>query len=95
MRRTELNFELSNRPLYRLCLVLKQALPGTGVALLLALEAVTKASSLYTLPLIPGKKRMAVLVLSGPNEQAELKGARARGYVAELDTPENNARWLG
>ena len=62
---------------------------------LLALEVVTKAPSPYDRPLMPGEKRMAVLVLRGPNEQAELEGARARGYVAELDTPENNARWLG
>ncbi len=38
---------------------------------------------------------MAVLVLRGPDELAELNHARARGFVAELDTPENNARWLG
>ena len=64
-------------------------------ARLLALEAVAKAASPYDLPLMPGGKRMAVLVLGGPNEQAELEGARARGYAAELDTQENNARWLG
>lgn len=62
---------------------------------LLALEAATQAQSPYELPLMPGQKRMPVLVMRGPNEQAELEGARARGYVAELDTPENNARWLG
>lgn len=64
-------------------------------ARLLALEAATQAQSPYELPLRPGCNRMPVLVLRGPNEQAELEQARARGYVAELDTPENNARWLG
>lgn len=64
-------------------------------ARLLALEAVTKAPSPYDLPLLPGQKRMPVLVMRGPNEQAELEEASARGYVAELDTPENCARWLG
>lgn len=62
---------------------------------LLALETVTKAPSPYDRPLMPGEKRKAVLVLRGPNEQAELEGAHAHGYVAELDTPQNNARWLG
>lgn len=64
-------------------------------ARLLALEAVNKAPSPYDMPLMPGQKRMAVLVTRGPNEQAELEALRARGYVAELDTPENCARWLG
>lgn len=62
---------------------------------LLLLEAASQPASPYTLPLMPGCKRLPVLVLCGPNEQAELDHARARGYVAELDTPANNARFLG
>ena len=68
---------------------------GRFDARLIVLESTSKAPSLYTLPLLPGGKRMAVLVPHGPNERAELKVLRARGYAAELDTPENNARWLG
>ncbi len=64
-------------------------------ARLIALEGASKAPSLYTLPLMPGQKRMAVLVPCGPDEQAELDHARARGFVAELDTPVNNERYLG
>ena len=62
---------------------------------LLALEAVTQPESPYAVPLMPGCKRLPLLVLRGADEQAELDHARARGFVAELDTPENNARWLG
>ena len=54
-------------------------------ARLLALEALQS----------PDIKRLPILVLCGPNEQADLDHARARGFVAELDTPENNARFLG
>ena len=64
-------------------------------ARLIALEAASKAPDPYGLPLMPGQKRMAVLVMHGPDEQAELEKLRCRGYVAELDTPENNARWVG
>ncbi len=62
---------------------------------LLALEAVTKALSPYDMPLMLGCKRLPILVLCGPDEQADLDHARARGFAAELDTPENNARFLG
>lgn len=60
---------------------------------LLALEAATQPESPYAVPLMPGCKRLPLLVLRGADEQAELD--HARGFVAELDTPENNARWLG
>ena len=60
-----------------------------------ALEAVNKAASSYAMPLMPGCKRLPLLVLRGPDEVAELDHARARGFAAELDTPENNARFLG
>ncbi len=52
---------------------------------LLALEALQS----------PDIKRLPILVLRGPDEQVELFHARARGFAAELDTPENNARFLG
>lgn len=64
-------------------------------ARLIVLEGASKAPSFYTLPLMPEQKRLAVLVQCGPDELAELDHARARGFVAELDTPENNARFLG
>lgn len=60
-----------------------------------ALEAVNKAANPYAMPFMPGCKRLPILVLRGPNEVAELEYARARGFAAELDTPENNARFLG
>ena len=60
-----------------------------------ALEAVNKAPSPYAMPLMPGCKRLPLLVQRGPDEVAELHHARARGFAAELDTPENNARFLG
>lgn len=62
---------------------------------LMVLEAATQPESPYAVPLMPGCKRLPLLVLCGPDEQAELDHARARGFAAELDTPENNARWLG
>jgi len=62
-------------------------------ARLLALETVS--ASPYAWPLLPGMKRLSVLILRGPNEQAELAHARAKGYEAELDTPENAARFMG
>ncbi|MBH1978497.1 MAG: hypothetical protein I8H67_09020 [Comamonadaceae bacterium] len=64
---------------------------------LLALERTHKPPARYALPLPPGRRRLPVLVLvlRGPDELAELAAARASGYVAELDTPENNARFLG
>ena len=61
----------------------------------LALEAATQPESPYALPLMPGCKRLPILVLRGPDEHADLDHARARGFAAELDTPENNARFLG
>ncbi len=64
-------------------------------ARLLVLEAATQAGNPYTMPLMPSYKRLPLLVLRGPDELAELDHARARGFVAELDTPENNARFLG
>lgn len=64
-------------------------------ARLLALETATQPGSPYAVPLRPECERLPLLVLRGPNEQAELEQARARGFVAELDTPENNARFLG
>ena len=62
---------------------------------LLALERTHKPPARYALPLPPGGCRLCALVLRGPDELAELAAARASGYVAELDTPENNARLLG
>ena len=62
---------------------------------LLALEVATQPESPYALPLLPGCKRLPLLVLRGADEQAGLDHARARGFVAELDTPENNERYLG
>lgn len=63
---------------------------------LLVLEAAHKAPTTpYALPPSPGRSRLPVLVLRGPDELADLAAIRARGYVAELDTPENNARFLG
>lgn len=59
------------------------------------LEAATQPESPYALPLMPGCKRLPLLVPCGPGEQAELDHARARGFVAELDTPANNERYLG
>ena len=64
-------------------------------ARLLALEEARKAPSPYSWPLSPGKRRLPVLVIRGPDEEADLDAARARGLAAELDTPENNARFLG
>ena len=64
-------------------------------ARLMTLEAVSKAPDPYDLSLMPGQKRMAVLVMCGPDEQAEIEALRAHGHAAELDTPENCARWLG
>ncbi len=64
-------------------------------ARLIALEGAGKAPSLYTLPLMPGFERLPLLVLRGADERAELDHARARGFVAELDTPANNERYLG
>lgn len=58
---------------------------------LLALETATQPGNHYPWPLLPGCKRLAVLV----SDQAGLDHARARGLVAELDTPENNERFLG
>ena len=60
-----------------------------------ALEAVNKAASPYAMPLMPGCKRLPLLVQRGPDEVAELHHARARGFAAELDTPANNERYLG
>jgi hypothetical protein len=57
---------------------------------LLALEA-TQPGNPYGTPLMPGCKRLPILAL----DQAGLDHARARGFVAELDTPENNERFLG
>lgn len=68
---------------------------GTLEARLLALEAATQPESPYPMPLMPGCKRLPLLVLCGPDEQAGLDHARARGFVAELDTPANNERYLG
>lgn len=62
---------------------------------LLALETATQAGNPYTLPLMPGCKRLPLLVLRGPDELAELASARARGFAAELDSPEIDARFLG
>ncbi len=59
-----------------------------------ALESARGTSNLYDLPPRPGQKRLPVLIPRGPTEQADLESARARGYAAELDTPENCARWL-
>ncbi len=53
---------------------------------LLALEAMSQSTT---------RPRLSVLVMRGPNEQAELDHALARGFAAELDTPENSARLLG
>ncbi|WP_296446981.1 hypothetical protein [Rhodoferax sp. UBA5149] len=64
-------------------------------ARLLALESATQPRSPYAVPLMPGCTRLPLLVLRGPDELAELAHARARGFVAELETPENNARFLG
>lgn len=62
---------------------------------LLALERTHKPPARYALPLPPGGRRLCVLVLRSPDELAELAAARASGYVAELDTPQDNARFLG
>ena len=62
---------------------------------LLALERTHKPPARYALPLPPGGRRLCVLVLRSPDELAELAAARASGYVAELDSPEDNARFLG
>lgn len=61
------------------------------------LEAASKSvePSPYPWPLERGYNRLPILILRGPNEQAELESARAAGYVAELDTDENNERFLG
>lgn len=64
-------------------------------ARLLTLEGARKDASPYAVPLTPGRRRLPLLVLCGPDELAHLAAARARGYMAELDTPENNARFLG
>jgi hypothetical protein len=39
--------------------------------------------------------QLPVLVMRGPDEEARLKAARARWGAAELDTNENNAKYLG
>ena len=62
---------------------------------LLALERTHKPPARYALPLPPGGRRLCVLVLRSPDELAHLAAARASGYVAELDTPQDNARFLG
>ena len=59
------------------------------------LESATQPGSPYTMPLMPGCKRLSILVLRGPDEQEELERVRARGFVAELDTPESDERFLG
>jgi len=64
-------------------------------ARLQALERTHKPLARYPLPLPPGGRRLCALVLRGPDELAELAAARASGYVAELDTPQDNARFLG
>lgn len=51
-----------------------------------ALEAASKSDTAGQLP---------YLILRGPNEEAELAQARASGRAAELDTDENNAKYLG
>lgn len=43
----------------------------------------------------PAKKRLPVLVQQGPNQEAELAAAIKEWGAAELDTPENCAKWLG
>lgn len=62
---------------------------------LLALEGTHKPQTRYALPLPPGGRRLCILVLRSPDELAHLAAARAQGYVAELDSPEDNARFLG
>ena len=62
---------------------------------LLALERTHKPPARYALPLPPGGRRLPMLVLRSASEQTELAAARASGRVAELDTPEGNARFLG
>lgn len=64
-------------------------------ARLLVLEGARKDASPYAVPPTPGRRRLPLLVMRGPDESAHIAAARARGYVAELDTPENNARFLG
>ena len=64
-------------------------------ARLMALETATQPESPYAMPLMPGCKRLPLLVLRGAGEQVGLDHARARGFVAELDTPTNNERYLG
>ena len=62
---------------------------------LLKLEGAHKTPATYALHLPPGGRRLPVLVLRSASEQTELAAARASGYVAELDTPQDNARFLG
>ena len=62
---------------------------------LLALERTHKPPARYALPLPPGGRRLPMLVLRSASEQTELAAVRASGRVAELDTPEGNARFLG
>lgn len=62
---------------------------------LLALERTHKAPARYGLPLPQSGRRLCALVLRGPDELTDLAAARASGYVAELDTPQDNARFLG
>ena len=62
---------------------------------LAALEGAHKTLTPYGLPLPPGGRRLPVLVLRSASEQTELAAVRTSGRVAELDTPEGNARFLG
>ena len=59
-----------------------------------ALEAIDKAPSLCSSLLPPGCKHLSALILRGPNEQVELDHARALGFIAELDTPEEVEKFL-
>jgi hypothetical protein len=60
-----------------------------------ALESASQPLNPHAMRLTPGCQRLPLIVLRGPDERAELDFAHARGFVAELDTPENNARFLG